>query len=90
MVFLVSYDLKKEGRNYDALYKCLDSIGTTRERIMDSTYLITASHTTLSKDIYDQIRPSLDDNDLLGVFAIGQDFYGDFNTTSLVAHVLYG
>jgi len=62
---LISYDLNKEGSNYekkrDAVVKEIKSIGTERWRMLTTTWLVVTSETT--KQVRNKIRKHLDSND---------------------------
>lgn len=61
--FIVSYDLRKEGRNYQALYDRLEQWGAIR--ILESVWLIRWE--TESSGIRDDLKKHIDSNDALFV-----------------------
>ena len=63
-VYLVSYDLKKPGQNYEALYKLLQSSGTYAH-VLDSAWLVNSP--LAAKDVLLALTPALDKNDSIFV-----------------------
>ena len=57
----VSYDLRKPGKDYNGLYRCLASLGA--KRIVESTYCFHSSKSTA--DLRDEIKGCMDSNDAL-------------------------
>ncbi|MBY6276799.1 SinR family protein [Symbiobacterium thermophilum] len=74
-VYLITYDLKKAGQNYDALYKEIKSFGDWWH-YLESTWLV---DTNLSaQTMSDRIRKVTDSNDLHLVIKLnrGTDYQG--------------
>lgn len=70
MVYLVTYDLNKQGKNYDALYSCLREYKYIRDVDLDSVWFLS---TTWSADQIDaDIRQYMDGNDRLFVTRLHQ------------------
>ena len=72
-VFLISYDLKKPGRNYDDLYKKIKSFGKWYH-CLESVWIIKTS-STLQK-VSDELVNQIDDNDRLLVVEIKNNYSG--------------
>ena len=66
--YLISYDLKKPGRNYDDLYKRIKSY-TTWAMITESTWAVVSAKT--AKEVFTHIQGALDNNDILFVITVG-------------------
>lgn len=75
MVYIVSYDLNKQGQNYDELY---DRIKTISNDVwchpMDSTWIIKCSKS--SSEIYDYLSGAIDKNDVLFIAEVTNNYYG--------------
>ena len=59
---VISYDLKKPGRNYDDLYKAIKALGSYRHP-MDSVWFVDTSLTT--SEVYGKLKAYVDSNDLV-------------------------
>ena len=68
-LFLITYDLKKPGQNYTELYDSIKGCGQWQHP-MESTWVVKVSNLTSSNDIYNLLRPKIDDNDFLFVVEI--------------------
>ena len=77
MIYSISYDLSKPGRNYDDLYETIKS-APGWIRVMDSYWFI---NTTESVNVWsDRLRQAIDQNDSLFVVDIsGQNRQGWVN-----------
>ena len=64
--FVVSYDLKKPGRNYDDLYDAIKEISGNWAHVMDSTWVVTSDKEN-SSSIRDKLNKAMDSNDVLFV-----------------------
>lgn len=73
MIYLMSYDLRKPGRNYDGLYQALKSIGPWWH-YLESTWLISTQEN--ATQIYNRVVRSIDPDDRLLIVDIGKDRYG--------------
>lgn len=74
MIFSISYDLRKPGTNYDALYDVIKSANGWAHA-MDSLWFISTSDSV--KTWSEKIRQVIDDNDWLFIVDItGQDRQG--------------
>ena len=74
MVYSVSYDLRKPGRNYDELYKVIKSAPSYCHPL-ESLWFIRTNETVQTWS--DRLRKQIDENDLLFVVDItGQAYSG--------------
>jgi len=71
MLYQVSYDLNKD-KNYDKLYEGLKSYDY--RKILDSTWLVSTSGS--SQQIYDKLRPLIDENDHLFISEVNRNHQG--------------
>lgn len=67
MVYLITYDLKAEGRDYNDLYDKIKSLGNNFHPL-ESTWFIKSSLPV--NDISSHLRTAMDDNDYLFVVDI--------------------
>lgn len=70
-VFTVSYDLNKQGQNYEALWAELKR--TQYNHILDSTWLISTSETP--RQISDRLQKHIDQNDHIIISKINAGEY---------------
>lgn len=73
MVYSISYDLRKPGTNYIGLYEAIKTIGAWASP-MDSYWLVDTDLT--AGQIFDRLRVHMDENDLMLVAGITQDYKG--------------
>ena len=74
MRYVISYDLRKPGRDYDSLHKELVRYGA--KRVLQSEWCLRDSYTT-AEDLRDHFRKFMDSNDRILVVAIdGTDWSG--------------
>ncbi len=74
MVVLISYDLKKPGKDYKKLYEGLKEIGTEWWHYLESVWLL---ETHLTPDqISASLRPHMDNNDSLFVITLRPSYDG--------------
>ena len=74
MVYLITYDLKAPGRDYNALYEEIKLIGETFHPL-ESVWFVKS--TLKANDIYTKLRLKIDDNDSFFVVNItNQDRQG--------------
>ena len=66
--YIISYDLCKPGRNYDALYTAIKAYGTWAH-INESLWAIETSQTAVQ--IRDNLKKNIDSNDRLFVIKSG-------------------
>lgn len=62
MLYLITYDLRAPGRDYDSLWKALRAIGA--RRVLESVW-VTPNNGKSTKKIRDQLKQHIDDNDRL-------------------------
>jgi len=73
MVFLVSYDLNKPGKDYSDLYKTLKNADGWWH-YLDSCWLLSTNNSI--KYWNDKIKPHIDDNDSLLIVEITNNYTG--------------
>lgn len=74
-VLIVSYDLNKEPSSED--YKSIISVIKSEKnwaRLSESCYAMSTSQSP--KNVYDQLKPFLDDGDKLLVFTANEPYFG--------------
>ena len=64
-LFLIIYDLKVPGRDYNSLYDAIKAISTDYQHPLDSTWFVFTDTDRSSQSIYDELRKTIDDNDNL-------------------------
>lgn len=72
-VYLVTYDLKKPGQDYTDILKKIHA-SDSWARLSESSYAIQTSWT--EKQLYDYLKPHLDQNDNLYVIALCRPWTG--------------
>ncbi len=78
MVYIITYDLRKEGQNYDALYKKIMSLGQTLHPLQNLWFLDTAYDLNT---ISDQIRTVVDSNDYIFTAQLYKNSYSAWMIT---------
>lgn len=73
MVFLITYDLNQPGQKYNELYESIKKCGAWAH-YLDSTWLVDTSLT--ADGIYNQLKPTLDENDMILVIGLTRDYSG--------------
>ena len=73
MIYLISYDLRKPGQDYKDLHNAIKSYGNWAKPL-ESVWLIDTNQR--AAQIYDRLRPHIDDNDYLLVIETGRDRQG--------------
>lgn len=76
MVYLITYDLKRPGQNYQPLWDAIRKLGPSI-RPLESTWFVD-SPSTKSETIYNFLVPHIDNTDRLLVLAARPDFTGWF------------
>lgn len=72
-VLLVTYDLKKSGKNYSDLYETLKK-ASRWWHYLESCWLL---QTALSpQEWFDKIKPHIDDNDNVLIIEVKADYHG--------------
>lgn len=69
---LVTYDLRKPGQDYTDFHKTIKSYSWAR--LSESSYAILTSASP--SDVYNKLRPYMDDNDTLYVIGLHQPWMG--------------
>lgn len=80
--FLITYDLKKPGQSYSELYEAIKNIGDWQHPL-ESTWIVRVTgNFTFAQNIYEKLRPKIDENDLLFIVEItDQDRQGWLSKT---------
>lgn len=73
MIYVISYDLKRPGQNYEALYEAIKSCGLWG-RFLGSTWLVDTSLN--ANGIWDRLAPHIDNNDYFLVIGVTRDYQG--------------
>ena len=73
MVYCISYDLRKSGRNYESLYKAIKSYGTWWHQTGSVWFVVTSD---TAANIRDRLNEQLDSNDKLFVIALQKRWAG--------------
>lgn len=74
MTYLITYDLRRPGKNYDALYEHLKSYSNHRHP-MDSVWFVKTTNSAAT--IRDMAKKHMDSNDMLFVCKVGN--WGSYN-----------
>lgn len=77
-VLLISYDLKKPGRNYEPLYKAIKEYNYCQ--VLDSAWLIDTTETT--GQVRDSLKGSVDANDEVFVVRLRHDWATNFSDSA--------
>lgn len=79
MVYLVTYDLNKPGKNYEGVYQAIKSASTgVWCHYLESAWLIKSSLSTAAS-VLSLIRPHLDNNDRCMVLEVTDNSQGYFS-----------
>jgi hypothetical protein len=74
MIVLITYDLKKPGKDYTHLYSALKSLYPNWWHYLESVWLL---ETNMSPEqVFSYLKPHIDSNDLIFVTAIKNDYSG--------------
>lgn len=74
MVYLITYDLNKEGQDYEALYKAIKGCCYSWYRFMKSAWFVDTSKS--EEQIRDCLLPVMDQNDLLFITKVSKQYKG--------------
>lgn len=75
MVYIISYDLNKQGQNYDELYKRIKDISDEHFcHMMDSAWIIKCNKST--HEIYEYLSTAIDTNDYLFIAELKNNCQG--------------
>lgn len=74
--YLITYDLKKSGQNYNALYDAIKSASynDTWMHYLDSTWIIKSNLSV--QQVSDKIKQAVDDNDSFIVIEVVKNYQG--------------
>jgi len=72
MVYMIGYDLRQPGRNYDSLHEAIKSYGLWCHAL-DSTWLVETGKT--AKQILEHLMQHIDSNDALMVIQVLENWY---------------
>lgn len=81
MVVLITYDLNKPEKDYSGLYRAIKAISSDYLHQLTSVWLLDTNFST--KQIYERLRPWIDDNDELFVVRITADRFGWLSRTAI-------
>lgn len=73
--FIISYDLREEDQDYDALYKAIEELGDAC-RCLKSLWIITANLSL--KQVVDKLALVIDENDGLFVIQVPNNAIADW------------
>jgi hypothetical protein len=74
-IYLITYELRQPGRNYNALYNAIQSIPNIR--IGGSVWLVNTSQTRIQ--LRDTFQACVDPNDNVGVFLLSKGEWASYN-----------
>ncbi len=74
MVYIVNYRLHKPQKDYDELYKAIESISGTYWHNTTSSWLVESELS--ASQVYDLLKPHIDSNDELVVFCLSGNYRG--------------
>lgn len=73
-IYLITYDLKKPGQQYEALHEKIKNLGSSWWHYLESTWLV---DTTLdAAGIWKRLEPVFDKNDRALIVSYGEDHQG--------------
>lgn len=81
MVYIITYDLKKVGQNYDALYKKIISLGQTCHALQNLWFLDTNYNVDI---IRDTLRTIIDQNDYVFIAQLYRGSYSGYISTEAI------
>lgn len=73
MVYLITYDLNKAGKDYESLYSALKEYQFERDADLDSVWFVSTSWT--AGQIFEDLKHHIDSNDRLFITQIQKDGY---------------
>lgn len=78
MIYLINYDLRAPGRDYQSLYKAIQNVNwfDSSWHYLESTWLVSSTLLQNANTIALQLLPHIDTNDRLFVVRITPDFDG--------------
>lgn len=69
-VFIIAYDLRQAGQNYTSLYDSIKSLTTDWQHPMESVWFVRVAESLSAQNLFDVLKPALDDNDSLFIMDI--------------------
>lgn len=76
MVYIISYDLNKQGKDYAGVFQAIKDASTGAWwHHLDSTWIIKSTIST-PEGVYDKIKSHLDTNDHIFICELKQNYYG--------------
>lgn len=72
MIYIITYDLRKVGQNYDSLYEKIKSLGQVIHPLQNLWILDTGYNITVVRD---QLKTTVDSNDLIFVAQLHKGDY---------------
>ena len=82
MINLVTYDLRKPGRDYSSLYEAIKANSLSWAHPVESVWLIDT--TTNPGDVRDYLKKHIDSNDVLFVIQLQQNWASSNLSTDIV------
>lgn len=64
-LFLIVYDLRNLGRDYNSLYEAIKALSSDYQHPLESTWFVSTKDVISAKTIYEKLRGSIDENDSL-------------------------
>jgi hypothetical protein len=74
VVYVISYDLKKPGQNYDELFEAIKAAGSSWWHYLESTWLVDSNLT--AEQIFQRLQPKMDTNDSILIIAVTASYSG--------------
>lgn len=76
MVYLISYDLNKTGKNYEGVYQAIKDASTgVWCHPLESTWLIKSTLSS-ANSVFEKIKPELDSDDRCFVIEVSNNYQG--------------
>lgn len=69
-VFIIAYDLRQAGQNYTSLYDNIKALTTDWQHPLESIWFVRVADNLYAQNIFDVLKPTLDDNDSLFIMDI--------------------
>ena len=81
MYYLIAYRLHRLGQQYEALYAAIKNLSGTCWHNTTSSWIVSSSFS--ARQIYDNLKLTIDGNDELAVFKLEGSYYGQLNPDDL-------
>ncbi len=78
-VYCICYDLRTPGKDYSGLYDSLRSIGESCQHPLESVWYVKTAKS--SSDLFNELRPKIDDNDSIIVQEMNLSSYSGWMPT---------